>query len=227
VIKVLLFDFGGTLDADGLTWPERFFLLYSKERIPGSRAEHENAFYRSEEALEGRADLRGLDLEATVLLQVQGALARLQAPAGAAERVAGAFTASARAALRRNAPMLERLSRRFKLGIVSNFYGNLAGVLEAEGLGRLFGAVADSAVVGAIKPDPAIFRHALRALGAEPSEALMVGDSIKRDMRGAEGLSMSHAFLSAADEACCPRGTRIKSLLDLEAVLENGLAHAR
>ena len=38
---------------------------------------------------------------------------------------------------------------------------------------------------GRAKPDPAIFRHAVDALGIEPSEAVFVGDDLEEDLLGA------------------------------------------
>ena len=36
-IETLLFDFGGTLDADGVAWKERFHTLYRSEGLDMSR----------------------------------------------------------------------------------------------------------------------------------------------------------------------------------------------
>src|SRR5205809_3328687 len=47
-------------------------------------------------------------------------------------------------AARRNLPVLERLARRHRLGLVSNFTGNLKPCLDELGLARLFAAVSDS-----------------------------------------------------------------------------------
>ena len=60
--------------------------------------------------------------------------------------------------------VLARLSRRHRLGVVSNFYGNLGAVCADAGLTALFDVIADSTAVGWTKPDPRIFRHALDAL---------------------------------------------------------------
>src|SRR5207253_336718 len=57
----------------------------------------------------------------------------------------------------RNRPILERLRRRYRLGIVSNFTGNLQPCLEELDLARLFVVVSDSTVVGWSKPDARIF----------------------------------------------------------------------
>ena len=79
----------------------------------------------------------------------------------------------------------------------------------------------DSARVGVEKPDPRIFDAALTALGVPPREALFVGDSLPRDMAGARGIGMAHAWLAPAPatRACCPDDPVIHALDELEALL--------
>ncbi len=218
----LLFDFGGTLDSDGQTWLERFLRIYKEAGLDVPPDRLERAFYDSDDQLAARHALAGLSLEATVRLQVEDVL-RAVAPerlSALAPVVAGRFTDDCRAHLRRNRPMLERLAQRWKLGIVSNWYGNMSGILAAEGLAELFGAVADSGALGVIKPEAGIFRHALEKLGGRPETAVMVGDNIKRDMRGAEALGMRHVLISASPAPCCSQGRLIRTLTDLEGALE-------
>jgi putative hydrolase of the HAD superfamily len=67
----------------------------------------------------------------------------------------------------------------------------LRDALDRAGLLRLFGGWAFSDEVGAYKPAPAIFRHALDALGVAPAEALHVGDLRRTDVAGARALGMA------------------------------------
>src|SRR5438309_9514285 len=102
-------------------------------------------------------------------------------------RMAEAFHAPARAVVERNRPVLERVGRRYRLGVVSNFTGNLAPCLDELGLARLFTAVSDSAVVGAAKPDPRIFlergaglgEHAGRGRGGGEVSGEAVGGEVR------------------------------------------------
>ena len=79
------------------------------------------------------------------------------------------------------------LAPRFRIGVVSNFYGNLEAVLSEAGLLPFVTAAVDSSRVGAFKPDPAIFQAALARLDARPEESAMVGDSLNKDCAPAGG----------------------------------------
>jgi putative hydrolase of the HAD superfamily len=228
VLKAVLFDYGGTLDSDGIPWLDRFFPIYQQAGLAAPWEEFRKAFYDSDDQLPERYELEGLDLERTVGLQVRCVVDRLAPSLGAGERGALAeavtrkFVDDSRRQFARNRPLLERLAAGYRLGVVSNFYGNLEGILQREGLESLFGAVADSQRVGCLKPDKEIFLHAARELGTAPEECLMVGDSLHRDMKGAENAGMPHAWL-AGDRPdrrpCCPGTPVLKTFQALEAAL--------
>ncbi|HEY7691488.1 MAG TPA: HAD-IA family hydrolase [Gaiellaceae bacterium] len=85
---------------------------------------------------------------------------------------------------------LEGLRRRgLDLAVVSNWDVGLAEHLERIGAGRLFSTIVTSAEAGAAKPDPAVFRLALKRLGVAPERALHVGDA-PEDEQGASAAGM-------------------------------------
>jgi putative hydrolase of the HAD superfamily len=110
--------------------------------------------------------------------------------------VASRFLSGASAAFSRNRPVLEALRQRYRLGVVSNFYGNLDAVCHSAGLTPLFAVMVDSHRVGAEKPDPAIFRAALEALHAPPETTMFVGDSLRRDREGARRAGMGFIWIA-------------------------------
>ena len=69
--------------------------------------------------------------------------------------------------------------------VVSNWDVSLHDVLERIGLAPLLDGVVTSAAVGAPKPAPAIFHHALALAEVEAQDAVHVGDSVEEDVRGA------------------------------------------
>lgn len=220
---VLLFDFGGTLDAPGIPWLDRFYPIYRAQNIYVSRESFAQAFHDSDNELNTRHRLAGASLDKTLRLQVQGVLERI-APERLKDSAAISrrFLTESREYIRQIKPLLERLHQSHPLAVVSNFYGNLDSVLESEGLLNLFEVVSDSGAIGCMKPEPGIFLHALRALGVKPQDSWMVGDSLERDMRGAESLGMRHAWLQGQRQkrsSCCPKGLVLESLKELEPLL--------
>ena len=219
--RALLFDFGGTLDAEGVPWKERFFALVGEEGVAVSRERFEPAFYGACDCLEGTIgeDAGFRELVGRV---ASGLAERLGEDPDRLGRVGDRFADDALAQLSQSAALLSRLSERYRLGIVSNFYGNLGSVCREVGLAPSIGVAIDSTVVGCKKPDARIFRAALDALGAAPREAVFVGDSPSRDMAGARALGMRHVWLrpGGAPEggACCPDDVVIARLAELEKV---------
>ncbi|MBS1846928.1 MAG: HAD family hydrolase [Actinobacteria bacterium] len=68
----------------------------------------------------------------------------------------------------------------------------LRGYLAAHGVLDLFDHTSFSDEVGARKPDPAIFRHALAGLGdVAPEHAVHVGDLHRTDVAGAKAMGMT------------------------------------
>jgi putative hydrolase of the HAD superfamily len=220
--RALLFDFGGTLDADGIPWKERFRNLL-REKTAVSAERFDRAFYDAADALVGTIP-RTTSLADTVRLVARGMAANLHLPDGAAaEQAADRFLAEAFAKLEENSDLLSRLALRFQIGVVSNFYGNLGTVCAETGLAWSLSVTVDSAIVGATKPDRRIFEAALERLGVPPAEALFVGDSLPRDMEGAKALGMPHVWLAAAEieapRPCCTGDRFIRRLGELPALL--------
>ncbi len=101
-------------------------------------------------------------------------------------------------------PTVEQMKRRGKqVGVISNWDVRLEEVLRALGLWELFDCVVVSALVGAEKPAPAIFQHALRQCDCPPGRALHVGDSYEEDVLGARRAGLEALWLcrdGAADD---------------------------
>jgi putative hydrolase of the HAD superfamily len=86
-------------------------------------------------------------------------------------------------------PVLDEVRRAgLKIGLVSNGARDLEEFVVHHGLD--VDAAIGSRAHGRIKPHETIFRAALEALGVEPEEAAMVGDSLADDVEGARALGM-------------------------------------
>jgi putative hydrolase of the HAD superfamily len=209
-IETLLFDFGGTLDADGVAWKERFYTLYRSEGLDMAADAFAPTFFAADNPLVGGLPpAAGLSETVNALAaNLEAELARRSVGTDKAEtankrtngnrncRVASRFLSEASAAFARNRPVLEVLRERYRLGIVSNFYGNLEAVCHSTGLAPLFAVMVDSHRVGAEKPDPAIFNAALETLRAMPETTVFVGDSLRRDREGARRTGMRFIWIA-------------------------------
>jgi putative hydrolase of the HAD superfamily len=89
------------------------------------------------------------------------------------------------------AEVLQRLRERFNLAVVSNFDGRLRMILEQLGASKFFSQVFLSSELGADKPDPEIFRRALRLTNTRPDETLHVGDDPLRDWEAARSAGLA------------------------------------
>ncbi len=88
--------------------------------------------------------------------------------------------------------VLEELAQRYRLAIVSNGLGPEQRLkIGPLGLDRYIDVAAISSELGARKPEPAIFRHALDHLGVAPGEAIHVGDDFGADVVGARAAGLA------------------------------------
>jgi HAD superfamily hydrolase (TIGR01549 family) len=118
-----------------------------------------------------------------------------------AEKIAAEFAAESAEGLARSRVVLKELSRDFKLGVVSNFYGNLQVVLIEAGIRELIQVAIDSKHMRIFKPDERIFEAALKVLDLPHNQVAMVGDSLSKDCAPARKLGMRAVWLRSGGEA--------------------------
>jgi putative hydrolase of the HAD superfamily len=87
--------------------------------------------------------------------------------------------------------VLEQLRPRFELAVISNFDGRLRLILQHLGISKYFTHVFISSELGADKPDPEIFRRALKVMHLDAKEVLHVGDDPERDWKAAKAAGLS------------------------------------
>ena len=97
-------------------------------------------------------------------------------------------------------PVLEELgSRGYKMGLISNSHRCLASFQQHFELHGLITAAISSSDHGFLKPHPSIFEAAMRLVGVEAEEAVMVGDSLAHDVEGARRVGMRGVLVHRAD----------------------------
>ena len=111
------------------------------------------------------------------------------------------------------------------MAVVSNNDGTAEEQLRLAGVCQVgpgpfveVAVIVDSGAVGVAKPDPAIFRPALEALGTAPARTLYVGDMVHADVRGAEAAGMPVVQIDPYDhhvDFAHPRVPHLDALADL------------
>jgi len=115
-------------------------------------------------------------------------------------------------------PALERLQSRYTLGAVTNGNADLGRI----GLDHLFDFCLSPVDIGVAKPDTAMFREAIRLVGADPHEILHVGDDPIHDVRGARTAGMRTCWVNRGNGSWPgndPADIEVSTLEELEVVL--------
>ncbi len=204
-IKGIIFDYGGTIDSNGLHWAGVIRQAYGACRVSVREADFRNAFAHGERTMGKNPLVKpghtlldmlrikvGLQLE---WLKEEGFIIPSDASSWKKEDIARWCYAYARKHAGIARPVLEQLAQRYPLVLVSNFYGNIASVLKDFQLDHLFLTIIESAVAGVRKPDPAIFQLGIDALRLAPGEIAVVGDSYDKDIVPATALGCRTVWL--------------------------------
>jgi len=203
-IKGIIFDYGGTLDTGGDHWSIVIRKAYDKAGIAVDEPLFREAYVEGERELARtrhilpQHDFHDL-LKIKMRLELQwlsehGAFPPAQVEEKAIETARYCYEA-AKAKVAEAAPVLKKLSEKYPLVMVSNFYGNLSTVLKDFGIDIYFTKVIESAVEGVRKPDAEIFMRGVKALHLTPEETLVVGDSYSKDILPAEKLGCQTLWL--------------------------------
>ena len=229
-IRALIFDFGGTLDGNGIHWLERAY-QFIQERHPEITRE---AFDKADKATITEFALGDTshkwnyqdgsmlpvgavaseyaarcNLRETTEAIADGIYQRLGLSEQMKDEYVDWFCAGAAEHLKNNRRWLETLHGTYQLAVISNNFGNTRGWCDEYGLTPLLGAIIDSTVLGIAKPDARIFEAALSELGVTPAEAIYVGDSYTADMIGGKNAGMWTAWLVGDQDKACPDPTMV------------------
>jgi putative hydrolase of the HAD superfamily len=120
---------------------------------------------------------------------------------------------------------LEGLRDSYVLGLITNGASCLQREkLATAGLSEYFDVVVVSGEFGVGKPDPSIFKHALTQLGSQSERAVMIGDSLARDVDGAIAAGLGAIWVNRSGSRRPedrPDLVEVSSLDDLQAALES------
>lgn len=189
MIKGYIFDYGGTLDTGGNHWGKVIWHAYERVGVPVGEALFREAYVHGERTL-GRNPIIQPDftfrqtLEQKIRLQLDFIESKCPEVTRAkyGELLLDDLYTRTCEETTRSLHVLLQLHEHFPMVLVSNFYGNIATVLREFSLDGIFQQIVESAVVGIRKPDPRIFTLGVEALDFAPSEVVVVGDSIDKDI---------------------------------------------
>ena len=186
MIKGILIDFGGTIDSDGIHWFDAFSAAYAMVAdVPKDLLW--DAYVHTERTLGRNPIIQPTDtfcktLQTKIALQTEYLQSRGITIKAQDTILDTCYNKVVKHISSVSKPVLEKLHAKYPMVLVTNFYGNMHTVLEEFGLSHLFKDVIESSVVGVRKPDPAIFRLGVAALGLAPAETIMIGDSEEKDI---------------------------------------------
>lgn len=226
-----LFDFGGTLDTAGCHWGKMLWHAYERKCVPITESQFREAYVYAERTLDRQNIIQPdftfrqmlaekLRIETGFLIDKGWLHDDKRMEVKLRDALMKDLYNSVKANITAARKVLERLKMKHRIGLVTNFYGNMSIVLDEFGLSSLFETVTESAVVGVRKPDPQIFRLAVAALRERPENVVVVGDSYAKDILPAHGTGCKTVWLKGEgwtedDPAICVADRIIKGLDEL------------
>ena len=207
-MKGYIFDFGGTLDTNGCHWGKFIWHAYERNGVPVNWEQFREAYVYAERYLGKNPVVKPTDtfrqtLSAKLRIEMDWLVTQgfwYSEPLELERRHAAVLNDLYERVSRQVAEsraVLEQLKAEYPLVLCSNFYGNLNAVLAEFGIDGLFQDVVESAAVGIRKPDEAIYELALKTFGGKDAaaEVVVVGDSVKNDIRPARALGCKTIWL--------------------------------
>lgn len=118
---------------------------------------------------------------------------------------------------------LQNLQNKFPLHIITNGFKEVQSVkMGGTDLNRYFQLILCSEDVGVNKPNKRVFQRALELTNCDPANAVMIGDNIEADIRGAQKVGMSTILFDPKKEhtAYSPQDNHliIHDLKDLQSI---------
>lgn len=201
-MKAVIFDYGGTLDTNGVHWSEKFRDVFTSLGIIIPDIEFSLSYSYAVKEMDRFVD-KTYSLYQTVHKQIFLQLSYLQENQlltfdnleKSANDAAQICHQDVLKTIKTFTPLLESLCKKYLLGLVSNYHGNLSGICKELELDRYFKVMIDSSIVNIYKPDPRIFKLAIEQVNVTPEETWVIGDSYDRDIEPAKSLGCRTIWL--------------------------------
>lgn len=118
--------------------------------------------------------------------------------------------------------MLEELkNNKIALGMITNGYGQFQmDNMKALDIEKYFDVILVSEWEGIKKPNPQIFRNALKKLNVDPSESVFIGDHPDNDVKAAQNVGMKGIWKKDNQWTCVEADEIIDDYLELPLILK-------
>jgi putative hydrolase of the HAD superfamily len=197
MVRTILFDFGGCLDAPGIHSRTLFWDAFLACGLsgPSGREAFQEAYSRADRRMMGNGEAVALAIAEFNRWNCRLIARDLGLDESLCLRAGDVVTEQMRGFLAHSRSALEPLRGKYELGIISNFTGNLEVILREFELRDFFSSVTESYYAGASKPDARIFLAALSRQPNPPEQCLYVGDNPVNDIAPALALGMKAALI--------------------------------
>ena len=116
--------------------------------------------------------------------------------------------------------ILEYLNPNYNLHIITNGFKEVQqGKLNKAKIDHFFDTVTNSEMVGVKKPNPKIFRHALKLANANPDQSIMIGDNFEADILGAINIGIDAICFNYHEENLDASIKQVDKLIHLKKYL--------
>lgn len=197
--KAIIFDYGATLDTNGIHWYNIFFNEYSKLYPNISDELLREAYIFAERELGKKNYIKKSfnfkdTLSIKIKIQCEYIYNKISEDYFSNKLIENCYEIAVKNTCNAKI-LLNELHKNFKLAVVSNFYGNLKAVLSDFGLLDNLDVIIESAEIGISKPNPEIFQCAINKLEITPKECIVIGDSYNKDIIPSKTLGCNTIWL--------------------------------
>ncbi len=116
--------------------------------------------------------------------------------------------------------ILNYLSNKYKLHIITNGFSEVQyKKINNSGLSDFFSSVTNSEMAGVKKPHPLIYEYALASANTSKNSAIMIGDCIEADIKGALDFGIEAIFFNPEKKEVPLDVPTITKLIELKSFL--------
>ncbi len=223
--KGIIFDYGGTIDTNGIHWGELIWTKYQQTQIEIEKELFREAYVHGERTLAKENIIKPYHtfhdlLEIKIGIQFKyllskGATQFLNSK-NATYIVEECYTQVLKT-LETTCNIVKEISKKHPTVLVTNFYGNMPVVLKEFSLDTYFSTIVESSVVGIRKPDPRLFNLGVEAIGLPAEDIIVIGDSYRKDIAPARSLGCKAIWL----KKICWEEEKIEAGKEPTAIIDN------